>query len=271
MAVLIGIVITGVIPFIGGIVLLLMGRIKGSSFWAGVLALLIAMIATAIFGAVMAIPLMDMMQNNPIMFGAISTVITSLCVVIAMGICEGACMKTNTFKGALSCGAGFGIAYSITTAIGLISIYVTSGMINSGQFDALYSTAIDAGAITKEQLYEMKAQFIEFTLSDMVLQISVTVAFAVVMAACAVFIMYGKCSKNLALAIISSVIIAALDGLAGMIPNAITASVVSLAIAAAAMIFAFRIKDKVAEEQKPAVQDSFMQAVENARNDDSQE
>lgn len=271
MAVLIGIVITGVIPFIGGIVLLLMGKIKGSSFWAGVLALLIAMIVTAIFGAVMAVPLMDMMQNNPVMFSAISVVITSLCVAIAMGICEGACMKTNTFKGAISCGAGFGITYSITTAIGLISIYVTSGMINSGQFDSMYSAAIDMGAVTKEDLYEMKSQFIELTLSDIILQIAIAVAFSAALVACSIFIMYGKCSKNLALGIISSVIIIALDGLAGMIPNVIAASVVSLAIAAAAVFFAVRMKDKVVQEQKPAIQDSFLQSVENSRNDNSQE
>ena len=46
-AVLIGIVITGVIPVIGGIILLAAGKLKGSSFWAGVLTYIIAIIVYA--------------------------------------------------------------------------------------------------------------------------------------------------------------------------------------------------------------------------------
>lgn len=271
MADLIGIVLTGVIPLIGGIALLIMGKIKGSSFWAGVLAYIISMIGLVIVSAVMSAALLDMMQTNPIMFTAISTVITCVCMGLALAVCAGACLKNRTFKGAISCGAGFGTGYSVTTAIGLISTYAMAAMINSNDFDKTYEAAVDMGAITKEQLYEMKAQFIDLTIPDVILQIAVTIALAVVLAACTVFIVRGKCSKNLALGIISSVIIISIDGVASMIPNVIAASVISLAIAAAAMFFAFRMKDQIAEEQKPAVPDSFLKSVENSRSDDSSE
>ena len=271
MAVLIGIVITGVIPFIGGIVLLVSGKIRGTSFWAGVLAFIIAMIATAIVGAILAIPLMNMIQTNPMMFNAISMVITGVCMALAMGICIGACMKRNNFNGALSCGLGFGTGYSVTVAIGLISTYATAAMINSGQFDAMYSAALDQGVITKEQLYELKSQFIELTTQDVIAQTVATIGLAAAMVGCAVFIMRGKCSKNLALGIISSVIIISIDGIASMIPNPAAAAVLPAAIGIAALIFAFRMKDKVVQEQKPAVTDSFLESIEKVQNDQEQD
>ena len=270
MSILIGIVITGVIPFIGGIVLLLMGKIKATSFWAGVLAYIISMVGLVIVSAILSAVFMDMILNNSTMFGAISTLITSIFTALALAICVGACLKNQTFNGALSCGLGFGVSYAVTSAISFISTYVMAGMINSGQFDATYSAALDIGALTKEQLYEMKTQFIELTVSDVILQTAISIAFAAVMVAAAIFIMRGKCSKNLALGIIAAVMVIAIDGLATIIPSVIAASVVSIAIAAAAVIFAARMKDQIVQEQSPVFQDSFLTSIENAKNDQNQ-
>lgn len=266
MAVLVGIAVTGVIPFIGGIVLLLMGKIKGSSFWAGVLAYIISMIGITIVSAVLAVQLMDMMQNKPMMFSAIAAVITGVCTVLSMGVCIGACMKNNTFNGALSCGLGFGISYSLTSAISFISIYAMAGMINNGSFDQRYSAAIDAGVMTKEDLNDLKAQFTELTFSDCIVQIVVAIAFAAVLTACAIFIMRGKCTKDLAVGILTSIIVASAEGLAVLVPNVAAAAIVAAAIGAAALFFAFRMKDKVVMPEAPVVYDSFMGSIEKARN-----
>lgn len=271
MSVLIGIVITGVVPCIGGIVLLAAGKIKGSSFWAGVLAYIISMIASTIIVAVMTLFMMDMVLNNQIMFGAIGTVVVFLCMVLAMGICEGACMKTNSFIGAMSCGLGFGVGYAVTAAISFISMYVTSGMINSGEFDRQYAELIGQGFLSKEQVNEMKSQYTAFTVPDIAAQIIQTVAFAMVLTAAAVFIMRGKCTKNLAIAIIASVMLSAADMLSTLIPNLAISIVVPAAIGIAALIFAVRMKDKIVEPETPVIHDSFLESIEKVQNDDSQE
>lgn len=266
MATLIGIAVTGVIPFIGGIVLLAMGKIKGSSFWAGVLAYFIAVIVSSILSVLIVFASPDLAQNET-MLGTIGSVITAVSMILAMGVCEGASMKNRTFNGAVSCGFGFGIGYAMTAAISLISLYVMFGMINSGQFDAQYAPMIQQGMLTKEGLQELKSQFTGFTFSECVLQIMGTIAFSMVFVACAVFIMCGKCTKNFFVGLLASAIVASADALAMLIPNTAAAVIVPLAISAAALVFAVRMKDKVAEERVPAMQDSFMASIEKAQND----
>ena len=270
MTVLIGTVITGVIPCIGGIILLAAGKIRGTSFWAGVLTYIISMIASTIIVAVMTLFMMDMVQNNPVMFGAIGTVVIFMCMIIAMGICEGSCMKNRTFNGALSCGLGFGIGYTVTAAISFISAYVTFGMINSGEFDRKYADYIELGYISKEDLNEMKSQFTAFTVTEGISQTIQSVAFAMVLIACAVFIMRGKCTKNLFIGIFASVMLSAADMLSTLIPNTAAAMIIPAAIAIAAFIFAFRMKDKIVEEKAPAVPDSFLESIERVQNDENQ-
>lgn len=268
MSVLIGIVITGVIPFIGGIILLVTGKIKGTSFWAGVLAYIISMIGITIVAAVMAVPLLDMMQNKPLMFAAIQAVLTGVCMAISLGVCEGACMKNLTFNGALSCGLGFGIGYAVTAAIGFISMYVYFVMINNGQFDQTYSNLISQGLFTKEQVHEMKSQFTEFTFSDVIVQIVGSIALSAVLVACAVFIMRGKCTKNLIVGILASAIIISAGTIAIVIPNVIAQIAVPAAIGIFAIVFALKMKEKVVQEEAPAVQDSFLRSIENVKNND---
>ena len=136
---LIGAVLTGVIPIIGTIVLLVMGKIKGSSFWAGVLTYIIGFLVSSLMAALSTLPFSARIAEEPEFENTLSIIITILMLVIlviSMTICISSCMKrTRSFKGGISCGLGSGIAYSVTAALGSIYSYSIFAMINSGEFD----------------------------------------------------------------------------------------------------------------------------------------
>lgn len=265
---LIGIVIVGIIPLIGGIALLAMGKIKASSFWAGVLAFIIAMIVFAILSLVLGFSLSNMAANNPAMLAAITAVILALALSLSMGVCIGVSMKTRTFMGAVSCGLGYAASYMIFEAAALAAMYMTFGMVNSGEFDAQYAKGIEAGLYEKADFNAAKEQITSVTAADLFSETFCTVAFAAMVAAAAIFIMRGVCSKNLPAGMGAAFITIAAGQLASLIPNTVAAVIVSLAIGAAALIFAVRMKDNIVPPEKPAVQDPFLDSVANARTDD---
>lgn len=112
MAILAGIAVTGLIPIIAGLVLLAMHKIKASSFWAGVLTYIIAMIVYTIVGGIVS---GVMMASSGSLGGNMSEalepsvgmtvmlmVVMSAVFMLSTGICIGSCMKkTRTFKGAV--------------------------------------------------------------------------------------------------------------------------------------------------------------------------
>lgn len=274
MAVLIGIVITGLVPVIGGIVLLATHKIKGTSFWAGVLAYIIAMIVYSIIGGIISAAAMfstgDMtgasIENSPALSAGLSAIL-AVCLALSMGICIGSCMKkTRTFKGAVSCGLGFGVSYMITTAIGLVSYYSTFSQINSGAFDKMYAQFVEMGAMDKEMVKTMKAMYTEFTVTDSLAQIIVAIGLTALLVAAAVFIMRGACVKKLFAGMgVSALALAGASAVSAIIPNVLVGTVVAAAIGVAALIFAVRMKEQVVAPENPVVQDSFMQSIENAK------
>lgn len=270
-AVLIGIVINGLIPVIGGTVLLIMGKIKGSSFWAGVLAYIIGLLVSSLAAAFSTLPFAGRIAEDPGFMGTLSIIVNIAMFVIfilAMVICIRSCMKrTRSFKGGISCGLGFGAAYSVTSAIGFISSYFTFSMINSGEFDRQYLAIIEQGLMTKEQFAEAKSVFTSMTVQDMIMQIAAALGIGLMLTASGIFIMNAVCAKNTFPGFIISAIMTSAGGLSTMIPNFIAASVIPVAIGTAALIFAFRVKDKAAPQNVPAAKDDFLTSIENAKND----
>lgn len=262
-AVLLGTVVTGVIPAIGGIALLAMKKIKASSFWAGVLAYIIAMIVFAISSLL----LLGAIADSPIASG-IANITMAVCMALSMSVCVAACMKTRTFVGALSCGLGFGAGYLITTAIGLVGFYINFVNINSGAFDAQMSMLVNSGMYSKEDVNLAKEQFVNFTVSDAICEMISAVAFAALLAAAAVFIMRSVCAKSTFTGIAASVLTLGAGMASTVIPNAVAAVIVMAAIGAAALIFAVRMREKVVPPEKPEVKDSFMDSVSKAQNDE---
>lgn len=273
-AVLIGIVITGIIPVIGWIVLLAAGKIKGSSFWAGVLAYIIGFLVSSLAAALSTLPFSERIAKDPGFMGTLSIIVNIAMFVIltlSMMICIRSCMKrTRSFKGGVSCGLGFGMAYSITSAIGFISSYYTFSMINSGEFDRQYMAVIEQGLITKEQFAEAKSVFTLMTVQDMIMQITAALGIGLALTASGVFIMNAICAKNAFPGFFISAVITSADGLSTMIPNFIAASVIPVAIGAAAIIFAFRVKDKSVPQSAPAAKDDFLTSIENVKNDSNE-
>lgn len=268
-ATLLGIVITGLIPAIGGIVLMAMGRIKASSFWAGVLAYIIAVIATGIAAVIMAFAAPDMAVNNQTAYGIITVAVTYIFMSLSMGVCIKSCMKTRTFNAALSCGLGFGIGYAVTAAIGLISAYITFGSINSGAFDQQYAQFVKMGAIDKETVNMLKSTYTSYTVIQIVQEILTSVFFAAALTAAAVFVMRFVCSGKAFLGICSAMGILLLCGIGSVIPNSFAAIVVTAAIGIAALIFAVRMKEQVTPPEKKAVIDPFLNSVAEAKKDEA--
>lgn len=266
---LLGIVITGLIPAIGGIVLMAMGRIKASSFWAGVLAYIIAVIATGIAAVIMAFAAPDMAVNNQTAYGIITVAVTYIFMSLSMGVCIKSCMKTRTFNAALSCGLGFGIGYAVTAAIGLISAYITFGSINSGAFDQQYAQFVKMGAIDKETVNMLKSTYTSYTVIQIVQEILTSVFFAAALTAAAVFVMRFVCSGKAFLGICSAMGILLLCGIGSIIPNSFAAIVVTAAIGIAALIFAVRMKEQVTPPEKKAVIDPFLNSVAEAKKDEA--
>lgn len=264
---LIGIVITGLIPIIGGLVLMAMGKIKASSFWAGVLAYIIAMLATGIVAVIIGIAA-PALAENAALTGFISAIITGVLFALAMGVCIKSCMKLRTFNAALSCGLGFGIGYAVTLAIGFVGMYITFGSINSGAFDAQYAELIRNGLMNKETVNLLKETYTSYTVMTIVQEILAAVFFAAALAAAAVFVMRFVCSGKASLGILSAMGTLTIYSIGSALPNAAAAIIVSAAIGIAALVFALRMKEQVVPPEKPAVIDPFLSSVENAKNEE---
>lgn len=279
-AVLIGLAVTGVIPAISGLALLAVHKIKASSFWAGVLAYVIAFVAYSILSGILSVAMVfsggldmtSMMSAETETNSSVSIVLT-ICLgvvfALAMGICVSGCMKTRTFNAALSCGLGFGISYLVMTAISFYSSYSAFRQINSGEFDKMYASMVSQGIMDKNTVNMLKETIMAQTAEDVAVTIVSAVAVALLMAAAAVIIMRGVCAKKAFAGIgISLILFAAQFGLSGFIPNAAAAVIAALAIGAAALIFAVRMKKDIVPPEKPSyTNDSFMQSIENAKND----
>lgn len=279
-SVLLGLVITGVIPIIGGIILLATGKIKGSSFWAGILAYIIAMIASAIISLIYSFTAMDMTDMMSVAvtdnetsetLNIIMSLLSSAFMAIAMGICIACCMKLRTLKAAVSCGFGFSIGYLLTIAFSFVSIYFGFLQINSGAFDEMYKVAIEEGMMTKEMFNVLKEQMVNIPVSEMILTTVYAVLTAVLFIAIAIFIMWGVCSKNTFTGIAAATLVMVLTGLPAVIPNLYVGVAIGAALSIVAIVIAFKMKDKIVPPQKPVVQDAFLQTVENSRQEENQE
>lgn len=274
-SVLIGIVLTGVIPLISGIALLAMKKIKGSSFWAGVLAFIIAAIVSGIGTIIVTMPTTMSAESasltaEPPMWQLIAvSLITAVVLGFAMLILIRNCMKTRTFKGAVSAGLGFAIPQLLTIAFSLVSMYVTFSQINSGAFDQIYAMSVEMGMITKEMVAEMKTVYIEFTAMDAIAQILGSFGTALLYVAAAIVVMlFVIKNKAMAGALIAIGGIGVTSIITSVITNALVAGIIAIAIGAAAFIFAYRMKgDIVPPAQPTAANDSFMQSVASAKED----
>lgn len=270
-AVLIGIVITGVIPVIGGLILMAAGKIKGSSFWAGVLAYIIAIVVYAIISGIYTFSTMDMTdlssvtQNIPTTMVIIMSIISSVIMTVSIGICIGGCMKLRTFKGAVSCGLGFSAGYLVTAAISLVSIYFQFVQINSGAFDTMYRAAIENGMLSKDDFNLLKEQIVNVSLSEILITTINAVLSAILFTSVAIFIMRGVCSKNTFTGIAISALVMAAATLPNAIPDTNISTAVSAAISIAALVAALTMKGKIVPPQKQVAPDPFLQSVENSR------
>ncbi|MBQ3162216.1 MAG: hypothetical protein IJC04_08840 [Oscillospiraceae bacterium] len=272
-SVLIGIVLTGVVPLIGGIALLAMGKIKGSSFWAGVLAFVIASIASGIvagifsFSSVLSIGGEEIIPVLPLWQTILIAVLSAVILGFAMLILINSCMKTRTFKAAVSAGLGFGIPQLLTIAFGFVGMYMTFSQINSGAFDQSYAMLVDMGGMSKEMVAEMKAMYTDLTVNDIIAQILAAFGNVLLMAAAAIVIMLFV-TKNKAMlgTLIAIGGIGATSVVTSLITDVLVTSVIALAIGAAAFIFAYRMKDGIVPPEKTtAANDAFMQSIANAQ------
>lgn len=275
-AVLIGIVITGVIPAIAGIALLAMRKIKATSFWAGVLAYIIAIIVYSIITLIITFSTMDLSSMSGVLETSTSTgvqavlqIASAVCLALSMSICIICCMKkTRTFVGALSCGLGFAAAHLISAAFGFVTMYINFLNVNSGGFDQQMAMMVNAGVYSKEDVNAMREQFTGITVSDVFSSVISSAALALVFTAAAIFIMRGVCAKAAFVGMISSVLVLSAVCVSAIIPNIVAALVVMAAIGAAALIFAVRMKDRITPPEKPAVMDDFMNSVTKAKSDE---
>lgn len=270
---LIGVVIAGVIPVIGGIILLAMGKIKGSSFWAGVLACLIgtivALIPAAVIGGVYGAG--GAATELPFGVTVFVQILQSVCLALAMGICVKSCMKTRTFKAALSCGLGFAATFLVSAGISCAGLYITFSSINSGAFDQQYAQYIKMGVFDKEMVAAMKSIYTVQTAEGIYQSVLATVFFGAALAAAGVVIMRFVCKKNAFLGMCAAAGILSLSGICSILPNAAAAIIVTAAIGVAALVFALRMKDDIVPPAPvSAANDPFMASVSNAQNSDAQ-
>ncbi len=280
-AALIGMAVTGLIPVIGGLVLLAVHKIKASSFWAGVLAYVIAFAVYSILTGIISTAVV-MSSSGGDMSGMMSsltkenstfTVIVSVCLgvafALAMSICIGSCMKTRTFNAALSCGLGFGISYLVMTALNFFSAYSVFGQINSGAFDKLYAPMVSQGIMDKETVNQLKETYVSQTAGGILISVVSAVAAALLMAAAAVIIMRGVCAKKAFAGIGAALALFAVQfGISGLTANAGAAAIIAAAIGAAALIFALRMRRDVVPPEKPSYAgDSFMRSIENVKSE----
>lgn len=275
-SVLIGVVLTGVIPLIAGIVLLATKKIKGTSFWAGVLTFVITIIVTAIAVSIISLFTVSpaegptLVPKMPLWQTILISVISAVIMGFAMLILIKCCMKARTFKAAVSAGLGFGISQLIAMAVSFASMYMIFSQVNSGAFDQQYAMLVNTGYISKEMVAELKAIYTSYTVIDVLAQIIATIGNVLIMLAAAIIIMLFVTRKKAIIgALITIAGISALGVVSTVIPNVLAASVVAAAIGAAAFIFACRMKDSIVAPEKPtAANDAFMQSIANAKKED---
>lgn len=285
MASLAGIAIMGVVPVIAGFILMASGKLKASSFWAGVLSYIIGFVAFSIIGGIAsAVSMIDSVGDmNAVMEKSADpstglivmlSVLMAVCFIAAISICIVFCMKkTRTFKGALSCGLGFGTGYMLTAAFGLFSTYLSFVQINSGEFDKQYIQLVEMGMMDKETVSMMKDVFTAVTVQETLGEIFVTVASAMIFTAAAILIMWGVCTRKTFAGVgISAVLLSLQLCISDLIPNAAAGMIVALAIGAAALIFALRMRGGIVPPEKPSyAADSFMQSVDRAKSEEVSE
>lgn len=275
---LICIVLTGVVPVIGGIALLAMKKIKGSSFWAGVLAFIISIVAASIASVFVTLPTamsgaasgtVSLTVETPDWQVIAVSIISAVAIGFAMLILIKNCMKTRTFKAALSAGLGFGIPQLLSMAFTFVTMYTTFAKINNGTFENDYIPLVEMGMLPKETVAEMKAMYTAYTVNDLIGQLLATFGTVLLMVAAAIVIMLFVTKKKAmlgTLAVIGGIGVTSV--ITSVITNVLVAGVIALAIGAAAFIFACRMKDDIVPPAQPtATNDSFMQSVASAKED----
>ncbi|MBQ8903136.1 MAG: hypothetical protein IJY73_02410, partial [Oscillospiraceae bacterium] len=110
---------------------------------------------------------------------------------------------------------------------------------------------------------------IEFTAMDAIAQILGSFGTALLYVAAAIVIMFFVIKKQAMIGTLISIGgIGAASIVTSLITNALVAGVIALAIGAAAFIFAYRMKDDIVPPEKAtAANDSFMQSVASAKED----
>ncbi|MCL2053302.1 MAG: YhfC family glutamic-type intramembrane protease [Oscillospiraceae bacterium] len=262
-AILLAFFITGVIPAITGIVLLASRKLKGSAFWYGILSALAATI-------IVLIPALATQGGNPAQEGSAFVALQLLnAAVSAAALALGVMVilkKSRDFKGAVSCGIGYGMFYSISIGLQNISLYVTAAMINSGTFESMYAPAIESRRITREQVIEIKRQIIEFTALDSAAYIiSALAGFMLYTALCLIF-MKGIFANKKAIALLAGVCVS----LACTVPvmlfqdNLFPASLAGAVISLVTLVISLRFRKSLSEAlPSPAPKpDSFMNSID---------
>lgn len=275
-AALIGAVIAGVIPLVTGIILLATGKIKATSFWAGVLAFVIAILASGIITIILAAPSVFGSLSDPSAaelsdgMNILITVLSSLILGLSLLILIKSCMKARTFKAAVSAGLGYGIPFILTTGYSFVSMYSSFSQINTGAFDKMYELYVSQGMMSKDMAKEMaataKAMFLEMTVSDIVATTVVGFANAFIMVAAAVVIMLYVCKKKAFIGMLLATGFITVESIISiLIPNVLVSAIVVFAISVAAFLYAYRVRDGIAVPEQPVVQDNFMNSINNAK------
>ncbi len=259
--------IGGVAPAITGIILLATKKLKGSAFWCGVVAYIIILIFITVTSLYLIITDTEMLEPDSIfniVLQGIYTVLNTAALAVSIFFIL---QQSRSYRGAISCGIGFGAVNVIATGLGMISYYYNAVLINSGRFNALYDAALELNTITDEQVTEIKRTFLELTPSDIILSLLNVIAVALLYTAMSIVIIKGLFIKKkflLTLAAFGMHLAVTLAGL--LIPDTTAAVIVITVLGAAALLCTIRLV-KEPPQPEPAKPDPFMQSVEGAKKD----
>lgn len=195
------VVLFGILPIIAAIYLLAKHTVKGSSFWAGLLAYFISIIIVAIASTPITI-IMQKSSSDPSAIAQNKTyiVIVAIITAVILGFTELLCcakiVNTKNFKNAISFGLGFSFLIALTAGFSNFSSYLSSCKINNGTFIKQYEPLINQGVFTTDIVMNMQKQFTDITFFDLITSLFTTIFSMVIIIAICLLISYELTKKR---------------------------------------------------------------------------
>lgn len=256
--------IFGVGSLIAAIVLLAAKTVKGTTFWAGLLTIIIAAVVTAIITVILTMSgVLPQDYADSKLWTSIISGTTMVIYVLSMFIAENSVIKNKSCKGAISFASGLNVFSLFSIGISMFSLYSVAVNTNSG----MYAELVKQKLLTEEAAATVINTVTSLTVVSTLMMVVSAVAQILVIYAIAILLMRGITNKKVAPDLLISLAVGIVAMLIPcLIDNEIVGNVISFVISLAALMYAVKVRADIIEPKPITLEeDSFAQTVAASR------